>query len=106
MQVTLKLSSWWHSQGGEGHPFAPRLLGRARSSASCSRRIGLIFRGSPRRFLQLHYRVILKPSAPRVLQGEGEREAWTKGGLVGVVTSAPRRRLERGKERLLSVPFP
>lgn len=57
-------------------------------------------------FFNLHYRIILKPSAPRVLQGEGEREVWKKRGLVGVVTPAPKKRLERVKKRLLSVPFP
>lgn len=39
--------------------------------------------------------------APRLME-----QGWEEGGLEGVVTSAPKRRLERGKKRLLSAPFP
>lgn len=46
LQVTLKSSSWWHSQGGERHPFTPQPLGMATSSASCNMGIGLMFHGS------------------------------------------------------------
>lgn len=46
LQVTLKSSSWWHSQGGDAHPLPHRLPGRASSSPSCSRYPGLIFQGT------------------------------------------------------------
>ena len=69
LQVTLKSSSWWHLQGGEGHPFPLRLLGRTRSSASCSRGVGLIVLGAPRLCLHPPLSPHSQPSAPRVPSG-------------------------------------
>lgn len=96
LQVTLKSSSWWHSQGGDGHPFPPRVLGRARSSARSSRGVGFIFQGSQGYFFILHN--LLGPLRPGVLAGWRTEGAWEERGLTVVVTSAPKRRLERGKE--------
>ena len=45
LQVTLKSSSWRHSQGGDGHLCPPRLLGSTRSSASRRRGGGRIVLG-------------------------------------------------------------
>lgn len=81
LQVTLKSSSWWHSQGGDGHPFPPRVLGRVRSSARSSRGVGLIFQGSQGYFFILYN--LLGPLRPGFSQAEGQRERGRREASLG-----------------------
>lgn len=106
LQVTLKSSSWWHSQGGDSHPLPRRLLGRASSRVSSSRDPGLIFQGTSYATSSLCPVATFsvpcvwcwkRPGCGRVREGGG--------GLQGAVTSSLESTLERGKERFSSAPL-
>lgn len=97
LQVTLKSSSWWHSQGGDTHSRPHWLLGRASSSASCSRYPGLIFQGTPCATSSLRTVASFLSAQRLTLEEIGEQERREGGGgLRGAVTSSLESTLEKG----------
>ena len=106
LQVTLKSSSWRHSQGGDGHLSPPRLLGRTRNSASRRRGVGRIVLRAPGYLCVLGDRLPLIPLRLGLLGARRDGAGREGGGLDGAVTSAPSRRLERAPKRHLRAPSP
>lgn len=82
LQVTLKSSSWRHSQGGDGHLCPPRLLGRTRSSARGRRGVGCIVLGAPGYLCVLRDRLPLIPLRLGLLGlGETARGGREEGSM-------------------------
>ena len=84
LQVTLKSSSWRHSQGGDGHLSPQRLLGRTRSSASRRRGVGRIVLGAPGYLCVLRDRLPLIPLRLELLGAKRDGAGREGGGLDGL----------------------